>query len=42
VFVPAIRLLTLLLGLMLGYGAIETADIAPSLDRVRDILLQLA
>ena len=29
-------------GLMLGYGAIEAADIDPSLDRLRDILLQMA
>ncbi|WP_394787742.1 PLP-dependent aminotransferase family protein [Rhodoferax sp.] len=28
-------------GLILGYGAIETADIDPSLDRVRDILQQM-
>jgi len=28
-------------GLMLGYGAIDTNDIDPSLDRVRDILLQM-
>lgn len=28
-------------GLMLGYGAIETGDIDPSLDRVRDILTQM-
>ncbi|VTU28088.1 HTH-type transcriptional regulatory protein GabR [Variovorax sp. SRS16] len=28
-------------GLMVGYGAIERADIDPSLDRVRDILLQM-
>ncbi|WP_411882715.1 PLP-dependent aminotransferase family protein [Polaromonas sp. YR568] len=28
-------------GLMLGYGVIETADIDPSLDRVRDILEQM-
>ena len=28
-------------GLMLGYGAIDTDDIDPSLDRVRDILLQM-
>ncbi len=29
-------------GLILGYGAIETADIEPSLDRVRDVLLQMS
>ena len=28
-------------GLMLGYGAIDTDDIDPSLDRVRDLLLQM-
>ncbi|OUL98865.1 MocR-like pyridoxine biosynthesis transcription factor PdxR [Variovorax sp. JS1663] len=28
-------------GLMLGYGAIETADIDPSMDRVRDVLMQM-
>ncbi|MGJ7510822.1 PLP-dependent aminotransferase family protein [Variovorax sp. GT1P44] len=28
-------------GLMMGYGAIETEDIDPSLDRLRDILLQM-
>lgn len=28
-------------GLMLGYGAIEEADIDPALDRVRDVLQQL-
>ena len=29
-------------GLMMGYGAIDTLDIDPSLDRVRDILVQIA
>lgn len=29
-------------GLMMGYGAIETDDIDPSLDRLRDILAQMA
>ena len=28
-------------GLMLGFGAIDEADIDPSLDRVRDVLLQM-
>jgi len=28
-------------GLMLGFGAIGEADIDPSLDRVRDVLLQM-
>ncbi|RQO45127.1 DNA-binding protein [Variovorax sp. KBW07] len=28
-------------GLMLGYGAIDEADIDPSLDRVRDVLMQM-
>lgn len=28
-------------GLMLGYGAIASADIDPSLDRLRDILQQM-
>ena len=28
-------------GLILGFGAIETLDIDPALDKVRDILLQI-
>ncbi len=28
-------------GLIFGFGAIETLDIDPSLDKVRDILLQI-
>jgi GntR family transcriptional regulator/MocR family aminotransferase len=28
-------------GLMLGYGAIDEADIDPALDRVRDVLQQM-
>ena len=29
-------------GLLMGYGAIESLDIDPSLDRVRDILMEIA
>ena len=29
-------------GLFLGYGAIETLDLDPALDRVRDVLEQMA
>jgi GntR family transcriptional regulator/MocR family aminotransferase len=28
-------------GLIIGFGAIETLDIDPALDKVRDILLQI-